>query len=1475
MSAQKPEGLHALVNELGRRLALGESFDNQRLRELSNQFLGGTRAQGVWTPRDAYDALETAVNKFLLDTIATELMQSDADTLPTLTNLVARLPTQCDRTHEQNEFQQFSTPPTLAFMAAKLLHAKSGDTVLEPSAGTGSLAIWPRALGARVVCNEIHPRRRELLRSILGFETLAVDAEIVDDVLPQGILPDAVLMNPPFTATGGRVIQHRGKYGLLHIESALRRLREGGRLVAITSGALAFGRAAASGWWQKMAGRYHVRANFGVSGGEYRKYGTTWDVQLVVIDKAGPTPGGNWKAQLSEIVWGRAETINGAWAALRNIARAPNPDARSAHVQAPKQGSVTLFVPYVPARLTGGKQHPSVIVEAASMASAAPPNITYRPRLPMEIVTEGKLSRLQMERVIYAGQRHEQRLADGARAGYYVGDGTGVGKGRVLAAIIADNWYQQRRRALWLSVNNDLLDSAYRDLNDLGVAIPLARISDYPPAGEITLPRGVIFCSYATLISETKKSQKRLDQIQRWLGSEPVVIFDEAHRAKNALASGRGEPTQTGQAVIDLQDPRRNPDYRVVYSSATGATDVRNMAYMTRLGLWGPGTSFPEGFQQFLAEIDGGGVGAMEMVSRDMKSLGMYTSGSISFGVDPASGKAVEYRERVHHLTPEQRRMYNHATAAWRAVLQNIDRAIEITNAGSRARGVALTKFWGDHQRFFRQLICAFKVPSVVAEAEAALAAGKSAVISLVGTGEAKTREQVARVIAEGGNLEDLDFSPREIIAAMIERGFPTQLYQDQTDPVGGKTIQVAVTDATGAPVDSQEALRMKQALIDRLSAVALPENPLDQLVNHFGEANVGELTGRTRRLIRDPGSGRVEYKKRAPEGVPMNRVNIHEMRKFQEGRCRVAIISDAGSIGISLHASNRAANHERRVHITLELGWSADKQMQCFGRTHRSGQAEPPEYVLLSTELGGEKRFSSTIARRLASLGALTKGDRGAADNADWARYNFETEEGKAALGLLYKRILAGESVPNLPDPRQALHDIGLLVSKDGTEQIRKEDERNVPRFLNRILALEVEEQNALFDHFADLFDQTVRYAKATGTFDEGVTDIKAMTVRLARPPAVIHADHVTGAETVLYTLNVALPTDKVPFERAERLRVLERGAFFQHQKNGKLILALPSGRHTDPADGRTFATYSVWKPEGARLSYIREMELNDKYRVLRSHEAEKWWTSQYARVPEIETREVRILAGAIIPLWQRLKTKGDRKLRVVRVSTEDGERIVGVEIPSAQVGAVLRALGLRGPTTGPAEIFHSLLEGGEAVRLVSALTLESSMLQGENVIELVCADPNRFRELRNLGLINEQIRFKQRFFVPTDEAKGVPIIAALLARYPVVPEESSEEPEQEGLSIEIPVTDVRMVELGQWVQPPEPDKEETSPENIVLQPEVEAPLQTSAEPIFSEITGLDTSALLEQRAHMTGRGRRKVKIVTGEQGLLFSGVQ
>src|SRR6266849_3609960 len=114
MGDEPIQGIHELINEITKRLALGESFDNPKLSEIADQAFGGTRAQGAYTSRDAYDALETAVNKHLLETEARALMTMNAEAFATLSALTDRLATQTDRTLEQTEFQQFSSPPPLA-----------------------------------------------------------------------------------------------------------------------------------------------------------------------------------------------------------------------------------------------------------------------------------------------------------------------------------------------------------------------------------------------------------------------------------------------------------------------------------------------------------------------------------------------------------------------------------------------------------------------------------------------------------------------------------------------------------------------------------------------------------------------------------------------------------------------------------------------------------------------------------------------------------------------------------------------------------------------------------------------------------------------------------------------------------------------------------------------------------------------------------------------------------------------------------------------------------------------------------------------------------------------------------------------------------------------------------------------------------------------------------------------------------------
>ena len=171
-------------------------------------------------PHTPHEIAETALNTIIREKYAEQLLNSKQpceEYRNILKPLVSRLPTQTWRSREQISLQQFSTPPAIAFLLADTLKIKNSEIVLEPSAGTGSLAVWAKARGGEVLTNEIDARRRELLK-IMSFEPTTFDAEFIHDFLPPDIKVDVVMMNPPFSANGGRT-KNSSKYGFRHVES--------------------------------------------------------------------------------------------------------------------------------------------------------------------------------------------------------------------------------------------------------------------------------------------------------------------------------------------------------------------------------------------------------------------------------------------------------------------------------------------------------------------------------------------------------------------------------------------------------------------------------------------------------------------------------------------------------------------------------------------------------------------------------------------------------------------------------------------------------------------------------------------------------------------------------------------------------------------------------------------------------------------------------------------------------------------------------------------------------------------------------------------------------------------------------------------------------------------------------------------------------------------------------------------------------
>lgn len=1442
-----------VANFVEEKLQKGEKFTSDMLFKKTGEIYDGSLADNTFTVKDAYDAMELGINQYILN-------MKEEPTLDKMFEIIDKIPTQTKRTEGMDNYQQFSTPPTLAYLANYAANINSNDIMLEPSAGIGGIATFAKKSGAKVIVNELDPRRMAILKNMPFDDFYSEDAEQINNILGGDIEPSVVVMNPPFSSSTTRNMKG-AKIGAKHIEEALKMLKTDGRLVAITGKTMADDAPAFRNWWNDIKKKYNVVANIGISGKNFNKYGTNFGIQMMVIDNNGATKntitdyvedlhdlqsilggirnerpildysaneqrattttrkeiattrtkgsvGGGTVSDTSSGIDTEQSSNKGRVPKRRDVEtkvlrndgsggntvnqRADKPneldderrlDGRrkprgndelqdtggtdksdsvehsvqsgyggnekngglrqnGVRVQRLKKKELTdnVFEEYkvAPLKVKNAKPHPAKLSESAAMSAVKAPDITYKPHIDQKLIDEGTLSSAQLEVVSRAGQCHSQTLPNGETRGFFCGDGTGVGKGRTVAGIILDNFNQGRKKAIWISKGHDLLKDTLdytKDVfgrNDMVVEFNGGKKADSSLKSDDT----ILYLTYNKLSQGWNKENSNFEKIVSWLGKDfdGVIAFDEAHMMSNAGGKvtnrGKVKPSETALAGIELQ--KLLPKAKVIYMSATGATEVENLQYATRLGLWGEGTAFPNE-KEFISQIKGGGISAMEMLAQDLKMEGVYLSRNISY-------EDVTYDKLTHKLTKEQKKMYNTVAKAWQIVFQNLNEALKETHQSSdgTARGQVYGKFWSSNQRFFNQILVSMQTPSVIKDIEKQLAKGKSCIIQLTSTNEAQGKRELARLYEEGLTLDDYDVSPKQMLMEYVEKSFPVQQYEEYKDEKGNVKSK-PVYNSKGEPVLNREAVRKRDTLLDQLGSMKAPSSPIDMIINAFGTDLVAENTGRSSRVINVDG-------KNVQQRLS-NNTRSADVEAFQNGKKRIMIFSEAGGTGKSYHASKAAKNQQQRVHYLLETGWKASTAVQGFGRSHRSNQVSAPIFKLVTTDLKGQSRFISTIAKRLAQLGSLTKGQRQAGSQGMFSEDDNLENAFSATVLKSYITALAKGGINDITNGKEIISKLGLNVySSDGSINQNSDDLTSINKFLNRILSLEYDEQNKVFDEFDSQLKMATAEAEQNGTLDKGMENYKADKVSV-KETKTVHTDKLSGAETLYYSLVADKKIKKNEFSDIQSDSPRFKG-FYQNKANGGVRAITQIANKTD-SNGNVVSRFKAEGQEYGKTVYLSEQQVSQRWNKIDNETAKALWNKRLAELPEYRQENVHLISGAVLPVWDKLP---ETNIKVYRILTDNGDVLIGRVISENAIDSILRRLGAN-RTKDKVDVSSVInsIKNGDVVYLENGWSLKQRKVANEQRIELTGPRFENYEFIKKLGVFSERISFQTRFFIPT----------------------------------------------------------------------------------------------------------------------------
>lgn len=715
-----------------------------------------------------------------------------------------------------------------------------------------------------------------------------------------------------------------------------------------------------------------------------------------------------------------------------------------------------------------------------------------------------------------------------AGRGFIIGDQTGIGKGRVVAAMIRYALVNGKT-PIFVTEKPNLYSDMIRDLDDIGMTnelsldtknprifitnsgetIPYSIIRDVkgeivetqltlkPPArgkaldqlmggmaqeGKLTGGYKVIFTTYNQLQTVKGKMTERMKFIQA-IGNSNYMIFDESHNAGGAgetqartagqrQAAKEGESLVTGRAAF-VRGLVRNA-FGTFFSSATYAKrpDVMDLYSSTNMML---AVDKPA---QLGEAIKGGGVPMQQVVANMLTADGQYIRRERTFaGVSYDTTETAVDKQTAENMAASLRSILmfsREKEGVIKAMQKELDREGAVAKAmGGETTSVQGANFGSIMHNLIDQMLLSLKVKSSVTHAIERLKAGEKVVLTVSNTMGSFLKDYAEEMGINTGDPVTLSF--RDLFNRYLEKQRVITIKEGN----GNKT-QKRLTDEELGP-RLVKMFRDIQAQIDGAGFGDAPISPIDFMHAELKKAGykTDEITGRDRIIVYDGGLAKLSTR----SSDIKQRVNA--VRNFNSGATDVLILNQAGSTGLSLHASSKVKDQRKRHMIIVQAEKNIDTHMQMLGRVHRTGQVIPPAYSQMMADIPAEMRPAAVLLKKMASLNA----------NTTASRKSSVTAEGVVDFMNDYGGQVVQEYLRDNPDVHVAIGGNKVLPLVEDSQEATEDDIR---RFTGYVPMLPIKQQEQIYKDLIDRYNELIERENSLGTnkLEAKAVDLDAETI-------------------------------------------------------------------------------------------------------------------------------------------------------------------------------------------------------------------------------------------------------------------------------------------------------------------------------------------------------------------------------------------